>query len=103
MQEEAARNAVPDTAPPAATPPKSLALTLAARTAALFNAHPHSLGESYLEHLWATVKLASHFLFAVIVILIHGLFPFLCTTTASRQIEKIYRKMKKRNSEYTPK
>ncbi len=55
-----------------------------------FTAHPHETGETYGEHLWFTLSMASRFALVSAVILIHGIFPFLMTHTASRKIEKIY-------------
>ena len=61
-----------------------------------FTQHPEDTGETYLEHLWFTSKMAGRFLFTSAVIVLHGLFPFLCVRTASNQIERIYRIMKMR-------
>ena len=62
----------------------------------LFTAHPHATGETYLQHLRFTVTMSAHFFFVSTVIMIHGLFPFLMPTTASRHIEKLYWQMKTR-------
>ncbi len=61
-----------------------------------FTEHPEETGETYLEHLWFTSKMAARFLYAMLVLMIHGLFPFLLTRAASAQIEVIYRIMKTR-------
>ncbi len=61
-----------------------------------FTEHPSDTGETYLEHLWFTAKMAGRFLYAVTVLVIHGLFPFLLTRAASKQIEIIYGIMKTR-------
>jgi hypothetical protein len=61
-----------------------------------FTEHPEETGETYLEHLWFTTKMALRFLYSLVVLMIHGLFPFLLERTASRQIEAIYRIMKTR-------
>ena len=63
---------------------------------AAFTEHPSDTGETYLEHLWFTSKMAARFLFAVLVLTIHGIFPFLLTQAASKQIEIIYGIMKTR-------
>ena len=61
-----------------------------------FNEHPNQAGETYLQHLWFTTKMAMRFLYISIVLLIHGLIPFTFTRTASQQTEKIYLIMKSR-------
>lgn len=61
-----------------------------------FTEHPEATGETYFEHLWFTVRMSGRFAYSWLVILIHGLFPFLCTRTASHQIELVYRSMKTR-------
>lgn len=61
-----------------------------------FTEHPEEAGETYLEHLRFTAGMSARFLYTTIVILIHGIFPFLMTKAASNQIEAIYRIMKTR-------
>jgi hypothetical protein len=61
-----------------------------------FTAHPQTVDETYLEHLWFTASMAARFFYASAVILVHGLFPFLFERGASRQIEALYRIMKTR-------
>lgn len=61
-----------------------------------FTEHPESTGETYLQHLWFTAKMSARFTYSGAAIVLHGLLPFLCTRTASNQIEQIYRIMKTR-------
>lgn len=61
-----------------------------------FTAHPEATGETYLQHLWFTVRMAARFLYTSVVLLTHGIFPFLLTRAASLEIERIYRIMKTR-------
>lgn len=61
-----------------------------------FTQHPEEAGESYFEHLCFTTGMSLRFLYTTVVIMVHGLFPFLMTKTASNQIEAIYRIMKTR-------
>ena len=61
-----------------------------------FTNHPEEAGETYLQHLWFTVRMALRFVYAGIILLTHGVFPFLLTRSASSQIEAIYRIMKTR-------
>lgn len=61
-----------------------------------FTEHPEETGESYLEHLWFTTKMSLRFIYTTVVLIIHGVFPFLLTRAASSQIEVVYRIMKSR-------
>jgi len=61
-----------------------------------FTEHPADTGETYPQHLWFTTKMAFRFLMTMLVVLIHGVFPFLLMRTSSAQIEDMYRIMKKR-------
>ena len=62
----------------------------------VFTEHLESAGETYFEHLWFTAKMSGRFAFVSSAIMIHGLFPFLCTRTASNHVENLYRIMKTR-------
>ncbi len=62
----------------------------------LFTAHPASIEETYLIHLWFTLQMATRFFLISSAILIHGLFPFLFTTTASRKVAEAFDIMKTR-------
>lgn len=61
-----------------------------------FNAHPQDAGETYWTHLWFTTTMSARFLYTTVVIMIHGLFPFLLTRAASDATEETYRIMKSR-------
>ena len=61
-----------------------------------FTTHPEEAGETSWQHLWFTVRMALRFVYAGVVLLAHGIFPFLLTRSASSQIEAIYRIMKTR-------
>lgn len=61
-----------------------------------FTEHPHETGETYLEHLWFTIKMTGRLLYSATVLLIHGIFPFVLVREASSQLEKIYIIMKSR-------
>lgn len=65
-------------------------------TCRAFTQHPEQTGESYWQHLWFTLTMCSRFIYTTIVLITHGLFPFLLTTAASKEIEKVYRIMKTR-------
>ena len=61
-----------------------------------FTEHPHETGETYLQHLWFTLRMAARFIYTTTVLLIHGVFPFLLTKAASTQIEIVYKIMRAR-------
>jgi len=75
---------------------KAKVVQLRADVEKAFTEHPESTGETYLQHLWFTTKMAGRFVYTSLVIVFHGLFPFLCVRTASNQIEQVYRIMKTR-------
>ncbi|MBM3617762.1 MAG: hypothetical protein FJX23_04375 [Alphaproteobacteria bacterium] len=61
-----------------------------------FTEHPELTGETYLQHLWFTVKMGLRFVLVAILLILHGIFPFIFVKTASKQIEIIYGIMKSR-------
>lgn len=61
-----------------------------------FTEHPQEAGETYWQHLWFTSTMSARFLITTIVIMLHGIFPFLLSRAASEQIEAVYRTMKDR-------
>lgn len=75
---------------------KRKAGALCFRAKRAFTEHPADTGETYLEHLWFTIRIALRFNYASLLLLAHGIFPFLFTRTASSQIERIYLIMKAR-------
>ena len=54
-----------------------------------FTKHPKEVNESYLEHMWCAMKFHCTLLRLSLCALIHGIFPFLCETTASDGIKKL--------------
>lgn len=52
----------------------------------LFNDHPASVDETYLEHMWFASRAAGGLFKAGLAALVHAVFPFLCVTTASETI-----------------
>jgi len=63
-----------------------------------FCTHPEHFGEKYFQHLLFTAYLAARFLVAAIVVLIHGLFPFILDQTASGQIQEVNRILQERKA-----
>ncbi len=55
----------------------------------LFTSHCHDAGETYFEHLGFTVKTSATLFFSGFALFIHGIFPFLFTTTASANIKQL--------------
>lgn len=61
-----------------------------------FLEHPREAGETYLQHLWFTLKMTLRLAYSAVVLLIHGICPILFTRTASSQMETIYAIMRSR-------
>lgn len=55
----------------------------------LFTEHPASVGESYFEHLRFASRTGLTMLIGGGACIVHGLLPFLCTTTGSRTIRAL--------------
>jgi hypothetical protein len=55
----------------------------------LFTEHPASVGETYFEHLRFASRTGLMMLAGGCACLVHGLLPFLCTTTGSRTIRTL--------------
>ncbi len=65
----------------------------------LFTEHPHSLGESYLEHLICAAGYGLRMIFAGFAAIIHSIFPFLFETTASDLAKEITGNVDSRKNE----
>jgi hypothetical protein len=59
----------------------------------LFNEHPHSVGESYGEHLVVAGGFGMTMIVAGLACLAHGLFPALFERTGSAAIERLHAAM----------
>ena len=62
----------------------------------IFTKHPKEVGETYLEHMFNAVRFAFTFLLLIIVALIHSIFPFLLTKTASCVVQEMAKHMEER-------
>lgn len=51
-----------------------------------FTEHPRLANETYFQHLGFTLGMAGRLIVCSFALIIHGLFPFLCTHTTSRQM-----------------
>ncbi len=55
----------------------------------LFTEHPASVGESYFQHLQFASRTGATMVVGGLACFVHGLMPFLCTTTGSRTIRAL--------------
>jgi hypothetical protein len=58
-----------------------------------FTEHPASVGETYLEHLSMASGFGWRMVLAGCACCIHGLLPFLFTTTGSRAVTELHQRM----------
>ena len=65
----------------------------------LFTEHPHSMDETYFEHLICAASYGLRMIFAGFAAIIHSIFPFLFETTASDLAKEITGDVKTRNDE----
>ena len=56
----------------------------------LFTTHPHSVDESYFQHMAFAAKFSGLLFLAAFAALIHAILPFLCERTASRIVARLY-------------
>jgi len=59
----------------------------------VFTRHPASVGETYGQHFLSASSFALRMFWGGLACLLHGIFPFLFTTTGSAQIRLLYEKM----------
>jgi hypothetical protein len=59
----------------------------------LFTEHPDSVGETYLEHMGASLSFAFPMFLGACAALVHSFFPFLFTKTGSGIIARLYDRM----------
>ena len=65
--------------------------------ARLFTAHPHSVDESYFEHLKFAGKFSGKLILAGLAALAHAVLPFTFEKTASRMINEMHHRMHNRS------
>lgn len=65
---------------------------------AAFRAHPASVGETYLEHLFFALKFSFRLFGAGLAALIHALIPALFCSTASEKIHEMHADLSSRNA-----
>ena len=59
----------------------------------LFTEHPHSVNETYLEHLGMAFYFSCRLIGGGIACLVHGLLPFFFVNTGSKTISTLYDQM----------
>jgi hypothetical protein len=59
----------------------------------LFNRHPHSIGETYLQHQRHAFGFGGTMVLAGLACILHGLLPAIFTSTGSRAITRLYDRM----------
>jgi len=62
----------------------------------IFTKHPNELGESYLRHMYNALRYSFTFLLLFSVSVIHSIFPFLFTKTASCVVQEMAKHLEKR-------
>ncbi len=55
-----------------------------------FTAHPATVSETYAEHLRFASATGFWMVIGGLACILHGLFPFTCTTVGSRTIRRLY-------------
>ncbi len=58
-----------------------------------FTEHPATVGETYLEHLRSAAGFSFQMIGAGLACLVHGVFPFLFTTTGSSAIRSLHEQL----------
>ena len=61
-----------------------------------FTQHPHSVGESYWQHMGVALSFAGALLVGACASLVHAVFPFLCTKTGSGIVIRLHERVARR-------
>ncbi len=59
----------------------------------IFTAHPHTVGETYGEHLQTACSFGSRMIVAGSACMLHGFFPFLFVRTGSTTVRHLHDEM----------
>ena len=65
----------------------------------IFTKHPKEVGETYLQHMWASFRYSLTFALLVGVAIVHAILPFVFTKTASCIIQEMSAHIKEREGE----
>ncbi len=58
-----------------------------------FTEHPHAVGESYTEHFGVAMRFSGAMILGGLGCAVHAVLPFLCTTTGSQTVRRLYSRM----------
>ena len=58
-----------------------------------FTEHPRDVGETYGEHFVTATGFGMAMLLGGLACMVHGVLPFLCTSTGSRTIRRLHERM----------
>lgn len=61
-----------------------------------FTDHPHSVGESYWQHMGVALTFAGAMLLGAVASVVHAVFPFLCTRTGSGIVLELHERVARR-------
>ncbi len=67
----------------------------------IFTDHPSRIGETYIHHLFFAGKTALKLFGVALVLMIHGLFPFIFQNFTRNFLEKLFHQLLKRNPKNT--
>ncbi len=62
----------------------------------LMTEHPSSIGETYLQHLVFAVRFGASMILGGLACCLHGVLPFLCTSTGSRTVLALHGRIRSR-------
>jgi hypothetical protein len=62
----------------------------------LMTEHPSAVGESYLEHLVFATRFGASMIVGGLACCVHGVLPFLCTSTGSRTVLALHGRIRSR-------
>lgn len=64
----------------------------------LFTKHPHSVGETYLQHMRVAMTYGGKMVLGGLACMMHGIFPFLFVNTGSQTALKLCERFLSRNA-----
>ena len=82
-----------DSSSPQSSPPKTNSITPAGVFGRIFLAHPHSVNETYLQHMRFALGISAQLLMATCGALIHAFLQCLFKTKASQTIIKLHKRV----------
>lgn len=62
----------------------------------IFTKHPHSIGETYFQHMRFAFTFGYKMIYGGLCCMLHAIFPFLCQTTGSQTALKLGEKISNR-------